>query len=76
MSEEKGRYRYRLPDPTSRKDLEYYRDSAHRGYLSYLVEEGHGPSLFFKTPGMGRVDKRKVTGKGGKSLAKGENRVW
>ena len=30
-------FSYRLPDPTSRKDLEYYRDSAHRGYLSHLV---------------------------------------
>ena len=71
-----GRYRFRLPDPTSRKDLEYYRDAAHRGYLSHLVEEGHGPSLFFKTPGAGRVDRRKVTSKGGKSTAKAENRVW
>ena len=73
---DRSKYPYRLPDPTSRKDLEYYRDSAHRGYLSHMVEEGHGPSLFFKTPGAGRVDKRKVTSKGGKSLAKSENRVW
>lgn len=50
-------FKYRLPDPTSRADLEYYRDSAHRGYLSHLVEEGHGPSLFFKTPGA-RVARR------------------
>ncbi|KAI9749595.1 MAG: hypothetical protein M4579_006817 [Chaenotheca gracillima] len=42
---------YRLPDPTSRKDIEYYRDPAHRGYLSHLVPDGEGPSLFFKTPG-------------------------
>ena len=73
---ERKKYPFRLPDPTSRKDLEYYRDAAHRGYLSHMVEEGHGPSLFFKTPGMGRVDRRKVTGKGGKSVAKAENRVW
>lgn len=43
-------FKYRLPDPTSRKDLEYYRDQAKRGYLSHLVEEGQGPSLFFKAP--------------------------
>lgn len=73
---ERKKYPFRLPDPTSRKDLEYYRDSAHRGYLSHMVEEGHGPSLFFKTPGAGRVDRRKVAGKGGKSAAKAENRVW
>jgi large subunit ribosomal protein L15 len=73
---ERSKYPFRLPDPTSRKDLEYYRDAAHRGYLSHMVEEGHGPSLFFKTPGAGRVDRRKVTSKGGKSVAKAENRVW
>lgn len=44
------RYKYRLPDAISRKDLEYYRDPAHRGYLAYQVEEGSGPSLFFKSP--------------------------
>lgn len=43
-------YKYRLPDPASRKDLEYYRDPAHRGYLSYQLQEGQGPSLFFKSP--------------------------
>ncbi|TKA68682.1 hypothetical protein B0A49_09551 [Cryomyces minteri] len=69
------RFTYRLPDPTSRKDIEYYRDPAHRGYLSHLVPEGQGPSLFFKTPGTGRVHHKKVTAKGGKGLAKGENRV-
>ena len=76
MLVERSKFPYRLPDPTSRKDLEYYRDSAHRGYLSHMVEEGHGPSLFFKTPGAGRVDRRKVTSKGGKSITKAENRVW
>lgn len=45
-----SQYRYRLPDPVSRKELEYYRDPAHRGYLSYQVEDGHGPSLYFKSP--------------------------
>ncbi|TDZ18920.1 50S ribosomal protein L15 [Colletotrichum sidae] len=41
---------YRLPDPTSRSDIEYYRDPAHRGYLSHLLKEGESPSLFFKVP--------------------------
>ena len=38
---------YRLPDPTSRKDMEYYRDRAHRGYLSYQVSKRQSPSLFY-----------------------------
>lgn len=70
------KFPFRLPDPTSRKDLEYYRDSAHRGYLSHLVEEGHGPSLFFKTPGMGRVGRKDAGKKGGKSAMRSENRLW
>ena len=65
-------FKYRLPDPTSRKDMEYYRDPAHRGYLSHLLEEGHGPSLFFRTPGT--RDKKKTSKKGEKSAA--ANRVW
>jgi large subunit ribosomal protein L15 len=64
-------YQYRLPDPAGRKDIEYYRDPAHRGYMSYQVEEGHSPSLFFKTPGTGNT-KRKTTAK----RSTGENRVW
>jgi large subunit ribosomal protein L15 len=63
-------FKYRLPDPASRKDIEYYRDPAHRGYLSYQVTAGHGPSLFFKTPGTGTVKKKLVR------KAAGENRVW
>lgn len=66
-------FTYRLPDPTSRKDLEYYRDPAHRGYLSHLVEEGHGPSLFFKTPGTGT---RRRVKKAGAAAVAGENRIW
>ncbi|KAI4724347.1 ribosomal protein L15 [Aureobasidium sp. EXF-10728] len=69
-------FKYRLPDPASRKDIEYYRDPAHRGYLSHMLQEGQGPSLFFKTPGQGRVDHKKVASKGAKSANKGENRVW
>lgn len=68
-------FSYRLPDPTSRKDIEYYRDAAHRGYLSHLVEEGHGPSLFFKTPGTGKIHRRKKVA-GGIIVGKGENRIW
>ncbi|KAI0480885.1 ribosomal protein L18e/L15P [Xylariaceae sp. FL0804] len=41
---------YRLPDPTSRWDFEYYRDPAHRGYLSHTLKPGESPSLFFKVP--------------------------
>lgn len=67
-------FTYRLPDPTSRKDIEYYRDPAHRGYLSHLVEEGHGPSLFFKTPGTGKVYRKR--NKSGDAVAKGTNRIW
>lgn len=63
----------RLPDPTSRKDMEYYRDPAHRGYLSYQVAEGQGPSLFFKSPGSGVTGKRKTKGK--RAVA-GENRIF
>jgi large subunit ribosomal protein L15 len=64
-------FRYRLPDPASRKDIEYYRDPAHRGYLSYQVAEGHGPSLFFKTPGATTGPVKKKARK-----AVGENKVW
>ena len=65
-------FQYRLPDPVGRKDIEYYRDAAHRGYLSHTVEEGQGPSLFFKTPGAGRARAKKSAAK----AAKGENRLW
>ena len=42
-------YEYRLPDPTSRKDLEYYRDKTNNGYLSHTVSEGANPSLYYKS---------------------------
>lgn len=66
-------FAYRLPDPTSRKDIEYYRDPAHRGYLSHLVQEGQGPSLFFKIPGTGGPKKKTAKANG---TAKGANRLW
>ena len=76
MVAEKKRFRYRLPDPTSRKHLEYYRDSAHRGYLSYTVAEGHGPSLFFRTPGTERVGGKKGKARPKTSEPKVDNRLW
>jgi large subunit ribosomal protein L15 len=65
-------FQYRIPDPTSRKDIEYYRDPAHRGYLSHTVPAGHGPSLFYKTPFTGVVHKKKIVG----GIVKSENRIW
>jgi large subunit ribosomal protein L15 len=52
---------YRLPDPTSRDDIEYYRDPAHRGYLSHLLKPGESPSLFFKVPGKTAVVAKPVS---------------
>lgn len=51
----KGPFRYRLPDPTSRTDIEYYRDPAHRGYLSHQLAPGESPSLYFKVPGERKI---------------------
>lgn len=67
-------FKYRLPDATSRKDIEYYRDPAHRGYLSSLVADGEGPSLFFKTPGLGRGARQSRTKS--KAASSAENRIW
>ena len=54
LAVDKGtQFTYDLPDPVKRKDLEYYRDIRHRGYLSYQVPPGHTPSLYFRTPGTG-----------------------
>lgn len=47
--------KYRLPDPTGREDIEYYRDPAHRGYLSFQLKEGESPSLYFKVPGEKKI---------------------
>lgn len=54
----KSGFKYRLPDPTSRWDIEYYRDPAHRGYMSHLLEEGENPSLFFGVPSEKRAAKK------------------
>lgn len=48
---EEGPYKYRLPDPVGRWHIEYYRDPAHRGYLSHQLKPGETPSLYFKVPG-------------------------
>ncbi|CAI6332237.1 unnamed protein product [Periconia digitata] len=68
MSQVSKQYKYRLPDATARKDIEYYRDPAHRGYLSYKMREGESPSLFFKIPnslkrGSVKPDTKKKTAK-------------
>ncbi len=70
-------FKYRLPDPSSRKDMEYYRDPAHRGYLAYTVPEGESPSLFFKTPKQpARRSARRGGGKGAGKMAVADNRLW
>ncbi|KAF4551328.1 putative 54S ribosomal protein L10 [Elsinoe fawcettii] len=75
VKREAAGYKYRLADPSGRKDLEYYRDERHRGYLSHTVPEGEGPSLYFKVPGRPGAEgtKKKVKAKG---PAKAENRLW
>lgn len=45
-----NKHLYRLPDPTGRWEMEYYRDPAHRGYLSHMLQPGESPSLYFKVP--------------------------
>ncbi|KAF2710083.1 ribosomal protein L15 [Pleomassaria siparia CBS 279.74] len=69
------RYKYRLPDATSRKDIEYYRDPAHRGYLSWTVKEGENASLFFKPPGEAK-DRKKQLAKKAAAKATADNRLF
>ncbi|CAO2651782.1 Nn.00g000650.m01.CDS01 [Neocucurbitaria sp. VM-36] len=69
------KYKYRLPDATARKDIEYYRDPAHRGYLSYLVKEGESPSLFFKPPGEAK-DRKKQSARRDAAKASADNRLF
>lgn len=75
-SEPKKLWQNRLPDPTSRKSIEYYRDPAHRGYLSYQVAEGKGPSLFFKTPRPAGVQSKNKSDRLKKAAAAAANRLW
>jgi large subunit ribosomal protein L15 len=44
---------HKLADPTSRKDREYYRDPAKRGYLAGTLKEGEVPNLYFKNREIG-----------------------
>lgn len=76
MREAMARYRYRLADATGRKDMEYYRDPAHRGYLSHLVGEGQGPSLYFGVPTSKSVKGKKKSGSSKAGPQKAENRIW
>ncbi|KAJ5752949.1 54S ribosomal protein L10 [Penicillium odoratum] len=70
VMEAKG-LKYRLPDPTGRRDIEYYRDPAHRGYLSHLLKPSEGPSLFFRSP-----EERKSAAGTKKEKVLPENRLW
>ncbi|KAJ5450157.1 54S ribosomal protein L10 [Penicillium daleae] len=63
--------KYRLPDPTRRRDIEYYRDPAHRGYLAHLLKPNEGPSLFFRSP-----EERKSAAGTKKEKVLPENRLW
>lgn len=65
-------FMYRLPDPTSRKDIEYYRDPAHRGYLSHQLKKGQDPSLFYKP----QRTKKHLKQKKVKSDATVEAKMW
>lgn len=69
------KYKYRLPDATARKDIEYYRDSAHRGYLSHQVKDGESPSLFFKPPGEVK-DRKKQSARKQSAKANADNRLF
>ena len=64
--------KYRLPDPTSREDIEYYRDPAHRGYLSFQLKEGESPSLYFKVPGEKKIKVQSTKEKKGEK----EESLW
>lgn len=67
----------RLANPTARKDIEYYRDPKHRGYLSDTLKEGESPSLFWKLPGPNRVGAGPRTmGEGDKKKVKEENKLF
>lgn len=67
-------FQYRLPDPTSRKDIEYYRDPAKRGYLAHTVGEGETPSLYHRLPRTKESAVKKAPSKKKKEAA--ENRLW
>lgn len=71
-------FQYRLPDPSSRKEIEYYRDPKNRGYLSHTLKEGEAPSLYFKIP-LSEEEIKKLKKKSGTSpdaKRKEENKLW
>jgi large subunit ribosomal protein L15 len=71
-------FKYRLPDPANRSDIEYYRNAKNRGYLSHTVKDGEGPSLYFKPPISEEELKalKKARAKSGVAKAKEENKLW
>lgn len=71
-------YQYRLPDPASRKELEYYRDAKNRGYLSHLVKPGETASLYWKEPlSQEEIAALKAKGSGSAEAKKREaNKLW
>lgn len=69
------KYKYRLPDATGRKDIEYYRDPAHRGYLAYTLKANESPSLFFKPP-QDAKSKKNQTAKKKAAKASADNRLF
>lgn len=70
-----SQYKYRLPDATGRRDIEYYRDPAHRGYLAYTMKEGESPSLFFKPPGEAK-DRKKQSARRDAAKASADNKLF
>lgn len=72
-------FKYRLPDPSSRKDLEYYRDAKNRGYLSHTVKAGESASLYFKPPVSAEELRllKQQSGKAGRERKmREENKLW
>jgi large subunit ribosomal protein L15 len=68
---ERNHKAFRLPDPVQRRDIEYYRDPAHRGYLAHLLKPLEGPSLFFRSS-----ESRKSAAGTTKKKILPENRLW
>jgi large subunit ribosomal protein L15 len=66
-------FQYRLPDPSSRKDIEYYRDPAKRGYLAHTVGKGETPSLYHRLPRTNSGVKKVPSKKKREAV---ENRLW
>ena len=79
-------FEYRLPDPTSRKDMEYYRDKANNGYLAHTVAEGANASLYYKSEmeieqgRQAKKERRAAARSKGESVGAGfggeENKIW